>query len=707
MEIGVRSIQLNMADENSFPKLKLKIKLRTHEKWIDMWDMERVIQTVTFVMTFHSHLFDELKLDLYSGSNNLTRKHVGRGRADFSELTDWHQGSYVLPISIVGKKTGKSALSLLEPIATIFLGISFTPLVYFGETSQTTSELRHFLERASSSAESLTDEEDINKMGASPSSPSTNPPLAQATRSHFIRTSNFHYASNTVISPTSPTLRSPTACVHRSSILQGLKFPILGKEQVVTRNQSNHDSPQSPVSLSDNKSPNTTTPTSLPSDIEREEAEPIYKSLPTLPKKIATPRILNKDTHLNISEVNDLARSLLQNNFSLPFSRIVKVLQFLYKFENGLPIPRTGDLVKDSHVLEVASRFMAHSLVVYGSLVSGFCSGAVSILDHMRVRADEKTAIEFLELLPKNLLYWDHSKRTISTTRYYIVHDTKIDAIVISIQGTISAFQLLTDVNADYFPFQNGSVHKGIFRAAQHIFETQFKQLLIWVKELKLASIFCTGHSLGAGVCTLLTLLLEEQIEAFQKASGNRDFRVHAHAFATPGVATKPLATKCKHLIDNYVMENDIVPRMSFGTIFAFKELMMEASSILDNKELSETESFNILASKREEILKRHDDKLGMLPGTIYYIYKTVRKIPRRHFSRNGIEKAPFFKDAFQTVPLPSEERPDIPHYVIEFGKPEMFQYLAPRRHLLNHHMPWQYMKSLRGALEWMTTTTS
>ncbi|KAJ3030151.1 UNVERIFIED_CONTAM: hypothetical protein HDU68_009925 [Siphonaria sp. JEL0065] len=758
MMIDVKTVKANGDDSmEAYTKLWLKLKLRTHDEWIHISLQESPSTTAAFVMTFHSHLFDDLKLDLFNGSLKLTRKHLGRGRIDFSGMSDWHWGSYLQTIELFDPKKKRKDTETLaavnEPAFIIKLGVSFAPLVHPQE-EQSPSDLHRYLERAhsknNSRGSSVEDSgHSVDEDSLVQQSPTTNSPNSlhedhvdplRATRSHFIRTSTFHQVYNSVVSPTlisipgSPAtkdfpndpLEQQPLQQQRNSLFQALKissFPAFRKNSSsVMEKQLKSPSlseipgqpaspaspvtPATPTALSEDPLQELSTPAKSPATPNSsrhysEELSPLQKSLPLL-KKLAKPRILNEDTHLNISEVNDLAQSLLKNNFNLPVSRIVKVLAFLYKFENGLPIPRTGNLIKEQKVLEVAERFMDHSLVVYGALMSGFCTGAISVKDNLRLKADEKTALEYLKLNPANLLYWDHSKRTISTTRYYIVHDTTLNAIVISIQGTISAFQLLTDINADYFPFHNGSVHKGIFRAAQQIFDNQLEALLGWVQELKVPAIYCTGHSLGAGTCALLTLLLDEQRNRFVDVSGNKDFIIHAHAFATPGVTTRPVAEKCVELIDNYIMENDIVPRMSFGTIFAFKELMLEASTILDQKGITEQESFELLALKRAEILKKHDDKLGMIPGSVYHIYKTVRKVPRRHLSRNGIENVPIFKDAYQTLALPAKEKPEIPHYVIEQGKAEIFQYLAPRRHILNHHMPWQYMKSLHGALTWI-----
>ncbi|KAJ3076270.1 hypothetical protein HDU98_004569 [Podochytrium sp. JEL0797] len=730
MTVEVKSVVTHFAARDSFPKLNLKLKMRSVKASVDLSSLPG--DPVDFVMTFHSQLFDSLKVDLYNGSVKLTRKHLGSGKTNFETMTDWHWGSYVLSVDLFDQKRKKDS-EATSPTATVTLAISFTPLMLPDEQPENSPDLHLFLQRAMSGASTApsTTNSDAESDMDEPCTPPPVPPLtvsrsgspakitlrsespermsaetdfvvqpSSATRARFIQPASYHQAFNSVISPNRPLIpREPGLTEIEEDSTAAKEAPTLRKR--ISLMNSIRSAASFPT-LRKSKGAATETPDRVNTP---ESSSPRLSSTeePRKSFRIHKPRILNEDTHLNISEVKDLSRMLLQNNFGLPLPRIVKVLNYLYKFENGLPIPRTGKFEKDEKVLELATRFMDHSLVVYGVFFSAFSNGSLSVKDALRLKADEKTAVEYLGLQPENMLFWDYTKRTISTSRYYIAHDTKVNGIVISVQGTMSASQMMTDINADYFPFQNGSVHKGMLRAAQLIVDTHLEQLLAWVKELGVKAVYCTGHSLGAGTSALVTLLLEEKRELFV-AAGGPDFIIHGHCFATPGVATRPLAEKCGDLVDNYVLENDTVPRLSVGTILAFKyvDLMLEASEIMDDKSLSEDEAFKLLQTKRDEIMLRYDDKVGMLPGRIHFLYKTIRKIPRRHQTRKGIERAGLFREATETVPLPVTEKPEIPHYVMEVGGRENLAYLAPRRHLLNHHMPWQYIKSLRGALEWL-----
>ncbi|KAJ3256579.1 hypothetical protein HDU77_003104 [Chytriomyces hyalinus] len=550
-----------------------------------------------------------------------------------------------------------------------------------------------------------------------------------ATRNHFLRATTLHEVRALVGKPTSI---SPVGNARKHSLdsteVSGdsiLDREIPGEEKsksvsltqltraktssfhlksLFTRGSSRRGSADKSIETEDTESVTNASKRESPEPLQFEtdslkDLTALVKA-PTILKLNAKPKMLKENAHNNLKEVNELTMSLLKNDFNMPVGRVVKVVKFLYKFENGLPIPRTGNIIKEVGVFDDINRLLDHSLVVYGSVMFGFVNSSMSLRDNFRLNADEKTAVEHLGLLKENVLFWDHSKREMSSSRYYIMHDTALNAIVISVQGTISAAQIVTDLNAEYFAFQNGSAHRGMLRSAQQIVEKHLLDLLEWSRSLGVAKIFCTGHSLGAGVGALLTILLNEKLDLFVNETQNPDFNIHGHCFATPGVVTRPVAEKYESSIDNYVMESDTIPRLSVGTFLAFKEMVIEASTIMDQK-LPDEEAYDALQVKREEILIKYNDKLGMIPGKVYHLYKTVRKVPRRHQTRLNIQE-PVFKTAYRTMPLPESEKPDVPHYVMELARAEFFAYIAPRRHILNHHMPWSYSKSIRGARDWI-----
>ncbi|KAJ3205220.1 hypothetical protein HDU67_008981 [Dinochytrium kinnereticum] len=381
------------------------------------------------------------------------------------------------------------------------------------------------------------------------------------------------------------------------------------------------------------------------------------------------PRLMTENASHNLSEISHMMLGMLKHEFPLTSHQLVRSTRLLYRFENGLPLPRTGRIVKDVDHARLAVRFMKHALCVYGALVLGFCNGTMRIRDNVRVKADEKTAAEYLGLRVEDFLYWDRSRREIGKAKYYVCWDWRVEAVVVCCQGTIHLTQILTDLNAEYFPVQDGAAHRGILRAAQSILDAHLPSLLTWCRDLKAKKLICTGHSLGGGTAALLTILLNERLDEFRKVTGLEGFEIRGACIATPAVA-------------------DV------------REMILEANRLIDQK-VPEEEAYQRLHEKRVEILKSNHDTRGMIPGRVYHIYKTVRKIPRRHHKRLDLQTS-LFEKAYKTVNLPPEEHPEIPHYVMELARPEFFAFVAPRRHIFNHHLPWAYSKGVWGVLEWL-----
>ncbi|KAJ1454668.1 hypothetical protein M885DRAFT_617991 [Pelagophyceae sp. CCMP2097] len=92
------------------------------------------------------------------------------------------------------------------------------------------------------------------------------------------------------------------------------------------------------------------------------------------------------------------------------------------------------------------------------------------------------------------------------------------DTVVISFRGTASAAEALTDLVCQGAPFLGGEAHHGMLRAATEFCQRE-RDFVERISRGK-ASIVVTGHSLGAGVATLVAALWRD--EAFWKERGGR-----------------------------------------------------------------------------------------------------------------------------------------------------------------------------------------
>ena len=142
----------------------------------------------------------------------------------------------------------------------------------------------------------------------------------------------------------------------------------------------------------------------------------------------------------------------------------------------------------------------------------------------------------------------------------------------------------MTDLKSDYdlFEFKNpqtmgttlGFVHSGIMNSAQELDQEIKFIVLSCLNEWKDCGLVIAGHSLGAGVGTCLALLWASD-PLFLGVS------IKMYAYAPPPILSESLASVLKDVVVSCVYGNDVVCRLSTGSM---KDL---AAGILAVDELS------------------------------------------------------------------------------------------------------------------------
>jgi len=141
---------------------------------------------------------------------------------------------------------------------------------------------------------------------------------------------------------------------------------------------------------------------------------------------------------------------------------------------------------------------------------------------------------------------------------------------------------VITDVLAHHEPWNGGFVHRGVLRSAQYLINHSLKDIREAVKKFNSNAIQVIGHSLGASVSSIVTLLLREKCKDLIK----QGIDIHGWNFATVPCCSLSLACKKEtgSCIDNFINENDVIPRLSYGNLMDFKELVKFAASELKNE---------------------------------------------------------------------------------------------------------------------------
>uniref|UniRef100_A0A915PX22 sn-1-specific diacylglycerol lipase n=1 Tax=Setaria digitata TaxID=48799 RepID=A0A915PX22_9BILA len=166
---------------------------------------------------------------------------------------------------------------------------------------------------------------------------------------------------------------------------------------------------------------------------------------------------------------------------------------------------------------------------------------------------------------------------------FIVLLDIKTKSVVITIRGTASMMDAINDLSLDDEAFsvdvdqdpilrqdekldtpnEELRVHRGMLRSARYVLEILRANRVLEGLKLRYPSytIVCCGHSLGAGVATLLTLLLRQSFGP-----------IRCFAYSPPGcvISENGLKETQKFVFSVYIGD-DIVPRLSFQTVCKLK----------------------------------------------------------------------------------------------------------------------------------------
>ncbi|XP_026474659.1 sn1-specific diacylglycerol lipase alpha-like [Ctenocephalides felis] len=168
----------------------------------------------------------------------------------------------------------------------------------------------------------------------------------------------------------------------------------------------------------------------------------------------------------------------------------------------------------------------------------------------------------------------------VGETPFFIAVDYTKRKIVISIRGTLSMKDIITDLNAEGEPLplnppkEDWLGHKGMVQAAQYILnELEQDQLLEKAFELNPArgtrdfGLVIVGHSLGAGTAAILAILMQEKYE-----------HLICYSYSPPGgLLSMPAVEHSKKFVTSVVVGKDVVPRIGLHQMEALRADLINA----------------------------------------------------------------------------------------------------------------------------------
>ncbi|RCH98383.1 hypothetical protein CU097_011616 [Rhizopus azygosporus] len=319
--------------------------------------------------------------------------------------------------------------------------------------------------------------------------------------------------------------------------------------------------------------------------------------------------------------------------FELTHMQVVTGLSLLEKFFTDLPRQRSWDIVQDLSEIETAARFWKFSIASYGWKGLNFMGKGNGILsDAIREHSDARSIVEYLTIPKEDLLAYEFRSSEAFRPSYFIARDRFTNSIVLSIRGTMSIMDTLTDLVCEYEPWKGGYVHNGMKQSAVWFYQYVVPLLRTFIHENNATGLVIVGHSLGAATAAILTDMLMECLDTF---SNGKDFNIKCFGYAPACGLSLDLAEKHKDVVQSFVFAEDIVSKLSYGSMMDVKELVIASAEaakntvgiadiILGNNKL-EGERWKCISDRVSEVRKRlmnqQDNPRLYVAGQIYQFW--------------------------------------------------------------------------------------
>ncbi|KAG1105936.1 hypothetical protein G6F59_004551 [Rhizopus arrhizus] len=361
-----------------------------------------------------------------------------------------------------------------------------------------------------------------------------------------------------------------------------------------------------------------------------EEEEEGLKSFPIL--NTLGSWTMAKETNQVLRAIGKLLVAFGQG-FELSNLQILAGFTVVEKFYADLPRDRTWDLVQDASEIEMSSYMWRYAMASYGWKGLNFIGKGNGIFsDAVREQSDALSICEHLNIDKQDLLAYELRTGAAFKPSYFIARDRKLNAIVLSIRGTMSTFDTMTDLVCEYEPWKGGIVHKGMKSSAAWFFRNVAPKLIAYVNKHSTTSLYIVGHSLGASTGAILTIMLSDYINEFRKGK-DRDFTIECFGYAPACGLSLDLANRYKDQITSVVFADDFVSKLSYGSMMDVKELILagaEASKNIGIGQLvwaNELESdawkaaFKRVAECRKRCLESMSNPRLYVAGTVYQFW--------------------------------------------------------------------------------------
>ena len=157
---------------------------------------------------------------------------------------------------------------------------------------------------------------------------------------------------------------------------------------------------------------------------------------------------------------------------------------------------------------------------------------------------------------------------------WWVCRDRESSAIVVSIRGTFSMSDVLSDVLATQVLHKEHMMHEGVLASALWVFNRVAPLLQRHVASTESGKIIITGHSLGGAVAAVLAWLLRDEA----------GIPVRAFVFGVPKVIDQALARKMEKFVTGIIHAKDMIPMLSQKSVEDLRLHVTEASQTAEDQ---------------------------------------------------------------------------------------------------------------------------
>ncbi|XP_050074233.1 diacylglycerol lipase-alpha [Anopheles maculipalpis] len=274
-----------------------------------------------------------------------------------------------------------------------------------------------------------------------------------------------------------------------------------------------------------------------------------------------------------------------------------------HKFLSGVPITTNTQFLalndpRDYDHFQTVIRYMYFAQGAYGwpmYLMSHSSTGVCQLASELRYCFCRRNTVDvvddnccfcnyaalkkMLEMGEVEVIYATYHV-DIAETPFFVAIDYNYNKIVISIRGTLSMKDVLTDLNAEGEPLplnpprEDWLGHKGMVQAALYIKRKLEEENLIQralkhnpARGTQGFGLILVGHSLGAGTAAILAILMKQEYDV-----------LHCYSYSPPGgLLSMPAVEYSKSFITSVVVGKDVVPRIGLYQMEALRADLINA----------------------------------------------------------------------------------------------------------------------------------